>query len=112
MKEGAPEELVKAIRKVNAGGKYVSASLAEKLASHLEASDKPPHENLSDREFQILCLIAKGESLKSIADELCISEKTVSTYRARILEKMKMSTNSDLTRYALENHLINLGTPY
>jgi len=106
MKEGAPEELVKAIRKVHAGGKYVSASLAEKLASHLDTSDKPPHENLSDREFQILCLIAKGESLKGIADELCISEKTVSTYRSRIMEKMKMSTNSDLTRYALENHLV------
>jgi DNA-binding NarL/FixJ family response regulator len=106
MKEGAPEELVKAIRKVNAGGKYVSASLAEKLVSHLEASDKPPHENLSDREFQILCMISQGKSLKSIADELCISEKTVSTYRSRILEKMKMNANSDLTRYALENHLV------
>ena len=106
MKEGAPEELVKAIRKVNAGGKYVSASLAEKLVSHLDALDKPPHENLSDREFQILCMIAQGKSLKSIADELCISEKTVSTYRSRIMEKMKMSTNSDLTRYALENHLV------
>ena len=106
MKEGAPEELVKAIRKVHAGGKYVSASLAEKLASHLDTSDKPPHENLSNREFQILCMIAKGESLKGIADELCISEKTVSTYRSRIMEKMKMSTNSDLTRYALENHLV------
>ena len=106
MKEGAPEELVKAVRKVHAGSKYVSASLAEKLASHLDTSDKPPHENLSDREFQILCLIAGGKSLKGIAEELCISEKTVSTYRARILEKMKMSTNSDLTRYALENHLV------
>jgi DNA-binding NarL/FixJ family response regulator len=106
MKEGAPEELVKAIRKVNAGGKYVSASLAEKLVSHLDASDKPPHENLSDREYQILCLIAGGKSLKGIADELCISEKTVSTYRSRILEKMKMSTNADLTRYALDHHLV------
>ncbi len=105
MKEGAPEELVKAIRKVNAGGKYVSASLAEKLVSHLGAFDKPPHENLSNREFQILCMIAQGKSLKSIADELCVGEKTVSTYRSRIMEKMKMSTNSDLTRYALENHL-------
>ena len=106
MKEGAPEELVKAIRKVNAGGKYVSASLAEKLVSHLDASDKPPHENLSDREFQILCMIAGGKSLKNIADAFCISEKTVSTYRSRIMEKMRMSTNSDLTRYALENHLV------
>ena len=106
MKEGASEELIKAIRKVNAGGKYVSASLAEKLVSHLDALDKPPHENLSDREFQILCMIAKGESLKGIADELCISEKTVSTYRSRIMEKMKMSTNADLTRYALDHHLV------
>ena len=106
MKEGAPEELVKAIRKVTAGGKYISASLAEKLVSHLDASDKPPHENLSDREFQILCMIAQGKSLKSIADELCIGEKTVSTYRSRIMEKMKIGTNSGLTRYALENKLI------
>ena len=106
MKEGAPDELVKAIRKVNAGGKYVSASLAEKLVSRLGVFDRPPHENLSNREFQILCLIAGGKSLKGIADELCISEKTVSTYRARILEKMRMSTNSDLTRYALDHHLV------
>jgi DNA-binding NarL/FixJ family response regulator len=106
MKEGAPEELVKAIRKVSAGGKYVSASLAEKLVSYLGAFDKPPHENLSNREFQILCMIAHGKSLKSIAGELCVSDKTVSTYRSRIMEKMKMSANSDLTRYALENHLV------
>ena len=106
MKEGAPDELVKAIRKVNAGGKYVSASLAEKLVSHLDASDKPPHENLSDREFQILCMIAQGKSLKNIADELCIGEKTVSTYRSRIMEKMKMSTNYDLICYASEHHLV------
>jgi len=106
MKEGAPEELVKAIRKVNAGGKYVSASLAEKLVSRLGVFDRPPHENLSDREFQILCLIAGGKSLKGIADELCISEKTVSTYRSRIMEKMRMSTNSDLIHYALDHHLV------
>ena len=106
MKEGAPEELIKAIRKVNSGGRYVSASLAEKLVFHLDASDKQPHENLSDREFQILRMIAAGKSLKGIADELCISEKTVSTYRARILEKMKISTNADLTRYALAHHLV------
>ena len=106
MKEGAPDELVKAIRKVNAGGKYISASLAEKLVSHLDAFDKPPHENLSDREFQILCMIAQGKSLKNIADELCIGEKTVSTYRSRIMEKMKIGTNSGLTHYALENKLI------
>ena len=106
MKEGAPEELVKAIRKVNAGGKYVSESLAEKMVSHLAALDKPPHENLSDREFQIMCLIATGKSLKEIGMTLCISEKTVSTYRARLLEKMHMKTNSDLVGYALKNKLI------
>ncbi|MFH1081493.1 MAG: response regulator transcription factor [Pseudomonadota bacterium] len=106
MKEGAPDELVKAIRKVNAGGKYVSAFLAEKLISNLDGFDKLPHENLSGREFQILCMIAEGKSLKGIGDELCISEKTVSTYRSRIMEKMKLTTNSDLVRYALENHLI------
>ena len=70
------------------------------------SGDKPSHESLSNREFQILCMIAQGKSLKSIAGELCISEKTVSTYRSRIMEKMKMSANSDLTRYALENHLV------
>ena len=91
---------------MNAGGKYVSASLAEKLVSHLGALDKPLHENLSDREFQILCMIAQGKSLKSIAGELCVSEKTVSTYRSRIMEKMRMSTNSDLTRYATEHNLV------
>ncbi len=106
MKESALTELVKAVRKVSSGGKYVSASIAEKLISHLDAFDKPPHENLSNREFQILCMIAQGKPLKSIAGELCVSEKTVSTYRSRVMEKMKMSANSDLTRYALENHLV------
>jgi DNA-binding NarL/FixJ family response regulator len=97
---------VKAIRKVNSGGKYVSASLAEKLISRNVASEKPPHESLSNREFQILCMIAQGKSLKSIAGELCVSEKTVSSYRSRIMEKMKMNTNSDLTLYASEHHLV------
>jgi two-component system, NarL family, invasion response regulator UvrY len=106
MKESATEELISAIRKVTAGGKYVSATLAENLVSHLDACDKPPHENLSDREFQILCMIAAGKTLKSIAGELCVSEKTVVTYRDRVLKKMKMSTNADLIRYALEHHLV------
>jgi len=106
IKESAPAELVKAIRKVNSGGKYVSASLAEKLISQDVASEKPSHESLSNREFQILCMIAQGKSLKSIAEKLCVSEKTVSTYRSRVMEKMKMSTNSDLTRYASEHHLV------
>jgi len=106
MKESALTELVNAIRKVSSGGKYVSASLAEKMIFQSDASEKPPHESLSNREFQILCMIARGNSLKSIADELCISEKTVSTYRSRIMEKMKMSNNSDLIRYASEHHLV------
>ena len=106
MKESAPAELVKAIRKVNSGGKYVSASLAEKLIFQDVASENPSHESLSNREFQILCMIAQGKSLKSIAGELCVSEKTVSSYRSRVMEKMKMSTNSDLTLYASEHHLV------
>jgi two-component system, NarL family, invasion response regulator UvrY len=106
MKEEAPDELVRAIRKVNSGGKYVSASLAEKLVSRPDVLDQLPHENLSNREFQILCMIAQGKSLKSIADELCVGEKTVSTYRSRIMEKMRMSTNYDLICYASEHHLV------
>ena len=106
MKNSIPEELIKAIRKITSGGKYVSTSLAERLASEFASPGKSPHENLSDREFQILCLIASGKSLKEIGEALCISGKTVSSYRARILEKMNMSTNADLTRYALEHDLI------
>ena len=105
-KESAPDELITAIRKVSSGGKYVSASLAEKLASELEhASDKPRHELLSDREYQILRKIAAGRTVTEIAEELSLSVKTVSTYRARVLEKMCMKGNADLTRYALENGL-------
>ena len=105
-KESAPEELVKAIRKIISGGKYISSSLAERLITDIDASGKPRHEKLSDREFEIMRMIARGKAIKKIAEELCLSEKTVSTYRSRIMEKMKMSTNSDLTRYALENHLV------
>jgi len=105
-KESAPGELVKAIRKVVSGGKYVSSSLAERLVEDLGASDKPCHERLSDREFEIMLLIASGKTTGDIAGKLCISDKTVSTYRARILEKMKMSTNADLTRYAIDHHLV------
>jgi len=106
MKNSIPEELIKAIRKITSGGKYISPSLAERMASELTSPETPLHEKLSDREFQIMCLIASGKSLKEIGEVLCISGKTVSSYRARILEKMNMSTNSDLTRYALEHHLI------
>ncbi|HMK65898.1 MAG TPA: response regulator transcription factor [Thermodesulfobacteriota bacterium] len=106
-KESVPEELINAIRKVANGRKYISASLAEKLASDLELNtDKPPHENLSDREYQVLCLLASGKRLKDIADTLDLSIKTISTYRTRILEKMKMDNNAELIRYALQNNLV------
>ena len=106
MKESVPEELIKAIRKITAGGKYISPSFSETLIPGQGATGKPLHEKLSGREFQIMCLIASGKSLKEIGDALCISGKTVSSYRSRILEKMSMSTNADLTRYALEHHLV------
>ena len=106
MKESALTELVKAVRKVSSGSKYVSALLSEKIIFQSDASNKPPHESLSNREFQILCMIAQGKSLKSIASELCISEKTVSTYRCRIMEKMKMHNNIDMIRYVSEYHLV------
>ncbi len=107
MKQGAVEELVQAIRKVVSGGKYVSASLAEQLATELDnESGKALHETLSDREFQVMRLIAAGKKSSEIAAELSVTLSTVNTYRSRILEKMKMQSNVDLTRYAIENGLI------
>jgi two-component system, NarL family, invasion response regulator UvrY len=106
-KESVPEELINAIRKVAQGRKYISPNLAEKLATDLELNtDKPPHEILSDREYQVLCLLASGKRLKDIADTLDLSIKTISTYRTRILEKMKMANNAELIRYALQNNLV------
>ena len=106
-KESVPEELINAIRKVAQGRKYISATLAEKLATDLELnSDRPAHENLSDREYQVLCLLASGKRLKDIAETLSLSIKTISTYRTRILEKMKMDNNAELIRYALQNSLV------
>ncbi|MFH0793550.1 MAG: response regulator transcription factor [bacterium] len=106
-KESAPEELIKAIRKVMQGGKYVSASLAENLAFQLEAkTHRAPHETLSDREYQIFCLIASGKGLTEIGEDLSLSVKTISTYRTRILEKFGMKNNAELTRYALEHQLL------
>ncbi len=106
-KDSAPEELVKAIRKVCSGGKYVGALLAEQLAAHLDSSDPAaPHRSLSDREYQILCLIAAGKRVGEIARELSLSVKTISTYRLRVLEKMGLRTNAELTRYAVERALI------
>ena len=105
-KVSAPEELVKAIKKVHQGGKYVSPSLGEALAFTVKAgSEKPPHELLSDREYQVLCLIGSGKTVSEIANTTNLSVTTISTYRARILEKMCMKTNAELTRYAIQNGL-------
>ncbi|MGW8185876.1 MAG: response regulator [Desulfobacterales bacterium] len=107
-KESAPAELIQAIRKVHRGGKYISPSLAEKIAFALGGdTDKLPHETLSDREFQVLALIASGKTVTEIAEELALSVKTISTYRTRILEKMQMKTNAELTHYAIQNRLVD-----
>lgn len=107
-KESLPEELIAAIRKVSDGGKYVSAALAEKLAFDLAGdATKPLHEALSDREYQVMCMIASGKTVKVIADELALSVKTISTYRRRILDKMQMKNNAELTHYAIRQGLVN-----
>lgn len=106
-KESAPNELVGAVKKVVSGGRYVSPSLAEKMASYLAVDvQTPPHERLSDREFLVLRLIASGKTATIIAKELGLSVKTISTYRTRILEKMSMSNNAELTHYAIQNQLV------
>ena len=106
-KENAPAELVKAIRKVVAGGKYISRNLAEILAFNLDkGAERPRHEALSDREFQVLQMMASGKTLAEIAADLRLSAKTVSTYRARLLGKMNLKTNAEIIRYAIENGLI------
>jgi DNA-binding NarL/FixJ family response regulator len=107
-KESAPEELVKAIRKVHRGGKYVSNSLAEKLAEEIDTSAvKRPHESLSDREFQILRMIAAGKKAREIAHQLSLSVRTVNTYRTRLLQKMHMKSTAELIHYALEQKLLD-----
>lgn len=106
-KESVPEELINAVNKINAGGRYISHSMAEMIAFSMEKSTgKAPHESLSDREFQVLCLIASGNSLKEISRDLCISVKTVSTYRTRIIEKLKVHSNVDITHYAIKHRII------
>jgi two-component system invasion response regulator UvrY len=106
-KQSATEELVQAIRKIVGGGRYVSAALAEELATELDTeSGKLPHETLSDREFQVLRLIAAGKKTSEIAEELAVTLSTVNTYRMRIFEKMKMQSNVELARYAIEHGLI------
>jgi DNA-binding NarL/FixJ family response regulator len=107
-KETIPEELVNAINKVFSGGKYVSPALAEQLAEDLEreADGIPPHRRLSDREYEVLLLIASGLTISDIADKLVLSVKTISTYRARILEKMNLKGNADLVRYSITHGLV------
>jgi len=106
-KQSAPKELVTAIRQVADGLKYISASLAQELANHVgEDHEAPPHETLSDREFQTLTMIASGKTVGTIAKELSLSVKTVSEYRARLLVKMKLKNSAELTHYAIKNQLI------
>jgi len=106
-KETASEQIVAAIRAVTQGRKYVSPAVAEVLVDDLGGDpNQPPHASLSEREFQIFCKLAAGKPVSKIADELFLSVKTVSTYRARILQKMDMKTNADLTYYAIKNQLI------
>lgn len=105
-KDSAPEELAAAAQKILAGGRYINASLAEKLVERFDRPDeKPLHESLSDREHEVMRLIAAGVALTEIAERLHVSVKTVSSYRARIMDKMQMKSNADLIRYALNNGL-------
>ena len=107
-KEGAPAQLVTAIRKVASGGKYISAAVAEKLAWELERRKQPAtHEDLSNREFEILRLIASGKTVSQIAQQLRLSVKTVSTYRMRLLTKLNMKSNAELTHYAIKGGLVD-----
>jgi DNA-binding NarL/FixJ family response regulator len=106
MKAPAPTALVGAVRTVVSGGRYLTPSVAERLAGYLAAdSEKPPHEKLSDREYQVLRMIASGKSTRLIASELTLSVKTVSTYRARIFEKMRMKSPAELAAYVVRNRL-------
>ncbi len=106
-KSSVHEELVKAIHMVRLGRRYITSSIAERMAESLSGQNgKRPHEILSNREFEILKMIASGRSISEIADQLSLSPTTVSTYRSRILEKMSLKSNADITRYALENGLI------
>ncbi len=107
-KESAPDQLVDAVRKVLRGGRYVSEALADQLAvSVASPTDRPVHETLSDREFQVLRRLASGRTVSQVADELSLSVKTISTYRTRILEKMGLTSNAELTHYAVRNKLID-----
>jgi len=105
-KASSRDELRQALLKVIKGGRYVSPSMAERMVFDLSSSDKPPHEQLSNRELEVLCLIASGKTVGEIAESLNLSDKTISTYRRRILDKMQLSTNAELTHYAIRNNLV------
>lgn len=106
-KDSDPDEIVKAVRTVARGRRYITAAVGEQLAAGLmDPDDKPSHEHLSEREFQVFLRLAKGESIGQMADTMALSVKTVSTYRTRVMEKMALKSNSDLTYYALKNGLI------
>lgn len=107
-KDTKPEEIIKAVRQIIGGRKFITPSIAEKLATEFDRDhNKQPHEILSDREFQVFRMIASGEKIRSIADKLSLSIRTVHTYRTRILDKMKMKTDTELTMYAMEHRLID-----
>ena len=107
-KASAPNELISAIKKIVSGGRYVSESLAEKLTYYLdEDSSRPPHDLLTDREYQVMLMLGSGKTVKEIAEELFLSVKTISTYRTHILEKMKMKNNAEVTLYVVKNKLID-----
>ena len=105
-KECAPEEFLIAVERVAKGGKYVSPELAETLIENIDMGDAPLHENLSDREFQVMCMIAKGKSPTQISNDLELSINTVSTYRIRILEKLQLKNTAEITHYAIKNRLV------
>lgn len=106
-KESTPDELISAIRKVATGGRYISSKLGEGLALRFDKEFRAPrHEQLSDREYQVMIMLASGKTIKEIADELPLSVSTINTYRTRVLEKMDLNTNSELTRYAIQHGLV------
>ena len=106
-KQSAPSQLVSAIRQVHRGGKYVTPAVAEELANSIgDDADQPLHHSLSIREYQTLCLIASGKTLTEIGQQMSISVKTVSVYRARVMEKMRLKNNAELTHYAIKNQIV------
>ena len=106
-KESAPDELITAIQKISGGRKYITSSLAERLADDMEPTTENPHDTLSDREFEVFRMIAAGKTIKQIAEALFLNARTISTYRSRILEKMQMKTNAELIHYAIKHQILD-----